>query len=164
MVQAELVRETLRRCFGGTLEKDEALLQGVCGLLNGYRPGKDTFSDMAGRMEDYLFNALYDRAGPGMSFLGDDGIRRRVRLADLPLWADQMLFPLFASLKPWSVDYERLRTWFMETGSWSAMFALLTVYSDFLPGQERRVLSRAVRENISPALWPENLEQYLDKD
>ena len=75
-------------------------------------------------MEDYLFNALYDRLGPGMTLRLEDGSVRRVLMADLPRLADEAMYPLFFSLKPWSVDYERLHSFWMESGSLSAMRAL----------------------------------------
>lgn len=157
MIESGLVRDALLRCLGAALAEDASLVRGVAGVLEGYRPVRDTFAGLTKAMEEYLFNALYERLGPGMSFRGDDGARRRVLLSDLPLLADQMLFPLFASMKPWSVDYERLRTWFMESGSWAALFALLLVFQDFLAAQERLILERAVRENVPAALWPADL-------
>ena len=160
MIQADSVREALRRCLGSVLA-DDALVEGVRRVLEHYRPGKDTYSDLAGQMEHFLFNSLYDRLGPGMSFRSDDGCRRRILLSDLPLLADQMLFPLFEGLKPWSVDYERLYAWWMESGSWSAMFALILVFRDFLPAQDRLVISRVIRENVPPRLWPAGLSALI---
>ena len=157
MIQSDLIRDTLLRCFGAALAGDASLVEGIRGVLEDFRPGRDSFADLSVKMEHFLFNALYERLGPGMSFRGDDGSRRRILLSDLPLLTDQMLFPLFASLKPWSVDYERLRSWWMESGSWAAMFALLLTFSDFLSSQDRLVLERAIRENVPSVLWPEDL-------
>ncbi len=162
MIQADPIREALRRCLGSVLE-DDALVEGIRRVLEDFHPGKDTYSDLAGRMEHFLFNSLYDRLGPGMSFRSDDGSRCRILLSDLPLLADQMLFPLFMGLKPWSVDYERLYAWWMETGSWSAMFALMLVFRDFLPPQDRLVISRVIRENVPVRLWPAGLSPLIQE-
>ena len=161
MIQSELIRDTLLRCFGAALAEDASLVEGIREVLEDFRPGRDSFADLSVKMEHFLFNALYERLGPGMSFRGDDGSRRRILLSDLPLLTDQMLFPLFASLKPWSVDYERLRSWWMESGSCAAMIALLLTFSDFLSSQDRLVLKRAILENVPSVLWPENLLPIL---
>ena len=111
-------------------------------------------------MEDYLFNALYDRLGPGMTLRLEDGSVRRVLMADLPRLADEAMYPLFFSLKPWSVDYERLHSFWMESGSLSAMRALYLRFYDFLPAQDRLLIERVARENIPPS----RLEGWLNPE
>ena len=146
-----LVRDALRNCFGSSMAEDPALVDGALRLLSSFVSGRDSFADLSRRMEDFLFNALYDRLGPGMTLRTDGGAALRIRLSDLPRLADEMLYPLFASLKPWSVHYERLHAWWMESGSFSAMRALYLHFSDFLPSQDRVLIERVVQENIPPA-------------
>ena len=57
MIQADPIREALRRCLGSVLE-DDALVEGIRRVLEDFHPGKDTYSDLAGRMEHFLFNSL----------------------------------------------------------------------------------------------------------
>ena len=147
MIDEALVRETLRESLGSALAEDAAFCGGVTRLLRSYAPYKDTFAGLARRVEDYLFNALYERLGPGMSVQLDDGVRRMVRMADLPALADQALYPFFASLKPYSVNYEHLHAYWMETGSFAAMRALYCSFADFLPVQDQRLIERVVKEN-----------------
>lgn len=159
MIDLGLMRETLRDCLGSVLAEDSSFFEGSVRILCSYVPGKDSFRDVSHRMEDYLFNALYDRLGPGMMLKQDDGVFRRIRLADLPMLADQAIYPLFACLKPWSVDYERVHSWWMESGSFSAMKALYFRFQDFLPSQERQLIERTVRENLpadKQAFWFQN--------
>ena len=146
-----LIRNALYQCFGSTLAEDPALVEGVARVLDSFVPGRESFSDLSRRMEDFLFNALYDRLGPGMTLRMDNGVTERIRLSDLPRLADEMLYPLFASFKPWSLHYERLHSWWMESGSFSAMRALYLHFSDFLPDQDRLLIERVVRENLPAA-------------
>ena len=146
-----LVRNALRNCFGSSLAEDAAMAEGVSQVLDAFVPGRESFADLSRRMEDYLFNALYERLGPGMALRMKDGTTARIRLSDLPRLADEMLYPFFASLKPWSVHYERLHAWWMESGSFSAMRALYLHFSDFLPDQDRLLIERVVRENVPAA-------------
>ena len=148
MIDLGLMRKTLRDCFGSVLAEDSSFFDGAVRVLRSYAPGKDSFGDVSRRMEEYLFNALYDRLGPGMTLKQDDGLFRRIRLADLPVLADHALYPLFAGLKPWSVDYERVHAWWMESGSLSAMKALYFRFRDFLPAEDRLLIERIVRENL----------------
>ena len=146
-----LIRGALRNCFGSALAEDPALVEGVSRVLDAFVPGRDSFGALSRRMEDFLFNALYDRLGPGMTLRMDNGVAERIRLSDLPRLADEMLYPLFASFKPWSLHYERLHAWWMESGSFSAMRALYLHFSDFLPDQDRQLIERVVRENLPAA-------------
>ena len=150
-METSLIRDALRSCFGSSLAEDPSMIEGVSRVLESFVPGRESFGDLSRRMEDFLFNALYDRLGPGMTFRMEDGSAQRIRLSDLPRLADEMLYPLFATFKPWSLHYERLHAWWMETGSFSAMRALYLHFSAFLPEQDRLLIERVVRENLPAA-------------
>ncbi len=148
MITAQAVRDALRGRFGSFLADDPGFFDGVLRVLRAYSPARDSFASLSLRMEDYLFNALYERLGPGMTCRLEDGSFRRFLLSDLPAAADEALFPLFVSLKPYSVSYDHLHRYWMESGSFSAMRALYRNYQEFLPAQERFLIERIVRENI----------------
>ena len=151
MVDAGMVRDALRECFGSALADDPGFYGEIVSLLRSWSPWKHTFRDFSRLLEDRLFNALYERLGPGMTLLLDNGTRRRILMSDLPSLSDRMMYPLFASLKPYSVNYENLRTYWMETGSPAAMRALYLFFSGFLPDQDRLMIERTVRENVPPS-------------
>ena len=151
------VRDTLRFRFGSDLVNSPGFSEGLVRLLQSYTPSRDTFITLSRKMEDYLFNALYNRLGPEMTYRLDDGSFRRIHMSELPSAADEALYPLFASLKPYSVHYDQLHSFWMETGSFSAMRALYIHFHDFLPDQERSWIERIARENLPPAL----LESWL---
>ena len=153
MMSADLVRETVRSCFGSALACDNSFTEGILRLLLSFAPYRESFADLSRRMEDHLFNALYDRLGPGMSLRPDDGTPCRLRMADLPAAADRMLYPLFVSLSPISANCSRLRDYWMESGSLSALRALLQAFPVFLSAQETAVMHRILEEN-APFGWP----------
>lgn len=148
LISVEEVRNALRPRFGTVLTEDPGFSEGAADLLRRFAPYRDTFASLTAQMEDYLFNALYDRLGPGMTLRLDDGQEHRFMTSDLPVAADEALFPLFDALTPYSVNYDRLHTYWMDTGSFSAMRALYLNFSDFLPPQEIGVIERIVQENV----------------
>ena len=83
MVEVWHVREALRPRFGSALMDEPGVPDRVAALLRSYAAYKDTFADMAARVEDVLFNTLYDHLGPSMSVRMDDGSSRRVKTAEL---------------------------------------------------------------------------------
>ncbi len=152
MVGSSLIRETFREMFGSALADDSSLIQGARQVFESYASWKDSPASLSLRMEEFLFNALYERLGPGMTCRMDDGTFRRVLMSDLPQLADQSLFPFFASMKRYSVNYEIIHAYWMESGSFSAMRALYLCYQDYLPSQEALWIEKIVRENLSPSL------------
>ena len=152
MITVGSVRDALRDRFGSALVEDPGFAEGIVQTLSSYASWKDTFASLSRRMEDDLFNALYERLGPAMTLRLDDGTPRRIHMADLPAAADEAMYPFFLSLNPYSVNYDHLHAYWMETGSLSAMRALYVNFSDFLPTQERFLIERTARENLPPAL------------
>ena len=153
MIETWHVREVLRPRFGSVLMDEPGVADRAAALLRSYAAYKDTFADMASRMEDVLFNTLYDYLGPSMSVRMDDGTSRRVRTAELKDAADDVMGVLFDQLKVYSVNYESLHTYCMESGSFAAMRVLYTRYQEFLPGPERRIIARIIRDARPRAEW-----------
>ena len=153
MVTAWDVREVLRFRFGSALADDPGFAEGTAALLNEYASYRDTFQSLAARVEDYLFNALYERLGPSMSARLDDGSCRRILTSELAYAADDVMGVLFDSLKVYSVSYEALHAYCMETGSLSGFRTLCTRFSEFMPLSERRVIARVIRASYPPELW-----------
>ena len=141
MIESWHVREALRARLGSALVDEPGFADPLSALLNSYAPYKDTFADMAARVEDVLFNTLYEHLGPSMTVRMDNGSARRIRTAELKDAADDVMGILFDRMKVYSVNYEALHTYCMESGSFSAMRVLYTRYRDFLPESERRISS-----------------------
>ena len=147
MVDLNLMRQSLRFLFGDTLANDPGFAEGAADLLHRYGFYRD-YAGLSHQMEDYLFNALYDRLGPGMAVPQKQGGSRHFSVSDLPEAADEALFPLFFSLPSDTENYSVLHDFWLSSGSFSAMRALYLHFSHWLPYAEKAMIERIVSENI----------------
>ena len=160
MIEARQIREALRLRFGSALADTPGIWDRAASLLQGYTPYRDTFEGMASRLEDLIFNAVYEQLGPSMNARMDDGTSRRIRSSELRDAADDALGVLFDSLKVYSVNYDALHGYCMASGSFSAMRVLYTRYTGFMPMPERRLLARIIRDSRPRPYW----ENWLDPE
>ncbi len=158
MIESWHVREALRSRLGSALVDEPGFCDGLAEALRSWAPYRESLSGLAARLEDMLFNLLYDRLGSGMAARMDNGLSRRIRTAELKDAADDVMGVLFDQLKVYSVHYDALHAYCMETGSFSAMKALYTRYSAFLPDGEKRIMARIIRDSFPPSRW----ESWLD--
>ena len=100
-------------------------------------------------------NLLYDRLGPSMSVRMNDGSFRRIRTNELKDAADDVMGVLFDQLKVYSVNYQALQSYVMESGSFSAMRVLYVRYAGLMTDGERRVLARVIRDARPASDWKE---------
>ena len=155
MIESWHIREALRSRLGSSLVDEPGFADPLAVLLRSYASYKDTFAGLASRVEDRLFNMLYDRLGPAMSVCMNDGTLRRVRTSELKDAADDVMGVLFDSLKVYSVSFDALRSYVMESGSFAAMRTLYIRYGNFLSADERKMLSRVIREARPRSDWEE---------
>ena len=160
MIESWHVREALRSRFGSALVDIPGIWEKAAAILQNYASYKDTFSDLAVRLEDVLFNAVYEQLGPSMSARMDNGTVRRIRSAELKDAADDVLGVLFDSLKVYSVTYDALHEYCMSAGSFAAMRVLYTRFSGFMPASERKILARIIRDSRPRSDW----ESWMDPD
>ena len=153
MIEAWQVREVLRPRFGSALMDEPGAADRTAGLLNSYASYKDTFADMASRVEDTLFNMLYDHLGPSMTVRIDNGATRRIHTSELKDAADDVMGVLFDQMKVYSVNYDAIHTYCIESGSASAMRILYLRYRDFLPESERKIIARIIRDSRPKEDW-----------
>lgn len=158
MIESWHIREALRSRFGSALVDIPGVWDRAAALLQNYAPYRDTFAGLAARLEDALFNAVYEQLGPSMGAQMDDGTVRRIRSAELKDAADDVMGVLFDSLKVYSVTYDSLHEYCMTAGSFAAMRVLYTRYQEFMPAPERKILARIIRDARPRADW----ETWLD--
>ena len=154
MIDLNLVRQSLSIPFGEVLANDPGFAEGAANLLQRYASCRN-YAELSRQMEDYLFNALYERLGPGMALPSKNGVSRRFLVSDLPEAADAALFPLFFSLPPNAENYVALHDFWLSSASFSAMRTLYLRYSRYLPYSEKIYIERIVSENIPPYLLNE---------
>ena len=162
MIESWHVREALRSRFGSALVDIPGIWDRATALLCGYAPYRDTFADLAGRLEDAVFNAVYEQLGPSMGARMDDGTVRRIRTAELKDAADDVIGVLFDQLKVYSVTYDALHDYCMSTGSFAAMRVLYSRFAEFMPASERKILARIIRDSRPRNVW-ENLLDPEDR-
>ena len=160
MIESWHIREALRSRFGSALVDIPGIWDRAASLMQRYAPYRDTFSDLAARLEDVLFNTVYEQLGPSMGAQMDDGTVRRIRSTEFRDAADDVMGLLFERLKVYSVTYDSLHAYCMSTGSLSAMRVLYTRFADFMPHSERMLLARIVRDSYPRPLW----ESWLDPE
>ena len=152
------IREVLRSRFGSALADQPGIWDRTASVLNRYAPYKDTFADLSARLEDALFNAVYEHLGPSMSAQMNDGTVRRIRTSEFRDAADDVMGLLFDTLKPYSVTYDSLHSYCMETGSFAALRVLYTRFAGFMPSSERSLIARIIRDSRPREEW----ESFLD--
>ena len=160
MIESWHVREALRSRFGSVLADTPGIWNRTASLLQGYAPYRDTFDSLASRLEDMIFNTLYEQLGPSMGARMDDGSVRRIRTAELKDAADDVMGVLFDSLKVYSLTYDSLHEYCMSTGSFAAMRVLYTRYADFMPVPERKIIARIIRDSRPRSEW----ESWIDPE
>ena len=160
MIEAWHVREALRSRFGSVLVDQPGIWDRTASLLQRYAPYRDTFADLAARLEDILFNSVYEQLGPSMGAQIEDGTVRRIRSVEMKDAADDVMGVLFEQLNVYSVTYDSLHEYCMSAGSFSAMRVLYTRYTEFMPAPERKILARVIRDSRPRADW----ENWLDPE
>ena len=155
MIESWHVREALRSRLGSSLVDEPGFADPLADVLRSYASYKDTFAELAARVENTLFNMLYDRLGSSMSVRMNDGSFRRIRSGEFRDAADDVMGVFFDQLKVYSVSYESLHSYVMEAGSFSAMRVLYTKFGSLMPAGERQVLARVIREARPASEWRE---------
>ena len=158
MIESWNVREALRSRLGSALVDVPGIWDRAATLLRNYAPYRDTFGDLAVRLEDVLFNTVYEQLGPSMGARMDNGTVRRIRTAELKDAADDVMGVLFEALKVYSVTYDALHDYCMTAGSFSALRVLYTRYADFMPASERKIIARIIRDSRPRQEWDEWLD------
>ncbi len=155
MIESWHVREVLRSRLGSALVDEPGFAEPLADILRSYASYKDTFESLAEKVEDKLFNMLYDRLGSSMSVRMNDGTLRRVHTTELKDAADDVMGVFFDQLKVYSVNYEALQSYVMKSGSFSAMRVLYTRYGEMLSAGEKQMLARVIRDSRPQAEWEE---------
>ena len=160
MIESWHVREALRSRFGSALVDRPGIWDKTASLLQNYAPYRDSFEGLAAKVEDAVFNAVYEQLGPSMGAMMEDGSVRRIRAAEMKDAADDVMGVLFDSLKVYSVTYDALHAYCMATGSFSALRALYTRFGEFVAPADRRIIARIIRDTRPRSDW----ESFLDPE
>lgn len=158
MIEARQLQEALCPRLGTGLACAPGFTDAALALLRGFSWPRDSFEALAAALEQALFNAIYERLGPGMSARMDDGSYRRIKLAEMPDAADDVMGVLFDALKVYSVHCDAIYAYCMKTGSFSAMRCLYLRYEALMSPEERQTLARIIRGSFPAERWRGFLE------
>ena len=145
-VTMEQLAQALRPYLGTPLVEETSLCMHLAQVINAYAPYRDSFEDLARRVEKCLFDELYAILGPQMILRLDDGRLIRVRMRELPELADEAMGAMFEGMQVYSVSYDNLKDYAMRCGSLSAMRVLYQKYADFHSEEEQALMVRIIRE------------------
>ena len=160
MIESWQVGDALRFRFGSALADAPGIWDRAAALLQSYAPYKDTFETLAARLEDVIFNTVYEQLGPSMGARMEDGSVRRIRSVEMRDAADDVMGVLFDRLKVYSVNYEAIHEYCMATGSFAALRVLYTRYAEFMSPEERKIIARVIRDTRPREQW----EEWLDPE
>ena len=158
MIEILSVEEVLQPRLGVRLAQRPEVAEPLCAMLRDYAPYRESFSSLAARLEDALFTLLYNQLGPGMSARMDNGLVRRIRTHELRDIADDLMGVLFDQMKVYSVTWDSLHAYAMETGSFAALRVMYTRYGAFMDAEERKLIARIIRDTRPRKDW----ESWLD--
>lgn len=150
MIENWQIREILRDPLGSAIVDQTDLCETIGEMLRSYAPYREKLDQFALRVEDCIFNKLYDTLGQGMSARMNNGEIRRIRMAELPELTDQVLEVLFDHMKVYSVNYEVLREYAVQKGSLSAMRVLVRRFGSFCPSGEKERMTAILKERGCP--------------
>lgn len=153
MIESWHIREVLRGRLGSSLVDEPGFSDPLARILCSYLSYKDTYASLASRVEDELFNMLYNRFGPAMTVRMNDGSFRRIHTSELKDAADDVMGVFFDQLKVYSVSYDALHTYVMESGSFSAMRTLYIRFGEFMTSDEKKLLARYICEARPRSEW-----------
>lgn len=144
LVPVDAICQVLRPYLSSPLVEQTALCPQLSTIFADYAPYRDTLAQLATRLEQCLFANLYAALGEQMTLRRDDGVIVRVHMRDLPELADVVMEAFFRTWDRYSVNYNNLRTYAMETGSVSAMTVLCTAFERFLPDEDRQIMEKII--------------------
>lgn len=163
-VTVDAVRGVLRPVLGSGIADGTDLCARTAAELQTYAPYRDTLADLAKRLENVLFDALYDAVGETMTVRLDDGTSCRIRMRDLPAVADEAMGALFDGMEVYSVNFTKLKDYAIHAGSLSAMRVLVQRYGGFQSEEERAVQIRIIRESFPKERYEHWLEPQEKTD
>jgi len=141
------LRDAFGPLLGARFVDSTPLCQRTAECLRLYAPSMMTLEQMFTRVREVIFGEMYAALGQGMVLTLENGVRLRLRLKDIDTLADEALGVLLDALPGDQLPLTALRAFALESGLLCAMRVLLQRYGSVLPGMERDMLARIIREN-----------------
>ena len=104
-------------------------------------------------LDSLLFYTVRDSTKGQMLVLLDDGTRVRVRVADFPVLADELMYLAFRGLPRDARNYIMLKEYSFHHDSLSALRALYELYAEFQSPEELAAIRRIIRDCHPAFRW-----------
>lgn len=145
MIQREHVARLLRPWLGQALLdctnvcEDAALMLGEFDVMHG------DYGVLAESLRSLLYRTVYAITRGDMTVYRDGGKRALIRMEDLEIMADSLLYLLFQTLVHSAWNCNRIREFALSHDSLSAIRALYVDFAEFQTEEEKAVLAHTAR-------------------
>lgn len=150
-IRTEAVLQAMSPVLGRRFPQETGLAERAAQALRRHEPRREEADVLLARLKDVIFGELYEQLGSMMLLRREDGLFCKIMLQDVDRLVDAVYGVLLEAMTPPDISLEALRSYAMMRGSLGAMRALLRRYGDSLPGMEKEMLRRILRENGVPA-------------
>lgn len=144
MVDAETIRDRIRKRLGSPVADRTDLVDKVVGCMDRFLPGKDSFLALRTELREMFRTALCSmarrRTNKGSYYYSDNEIDEA---------ADELIALLIEKLRVCEFFYRSIRDFYIQTGSMQASRILREKYTVFLKDGEAELLELVAKENES---------------
>ena len=144
------IAEALRPWLGTVFINSTDIVREAAARLGRYSPYRQSLDELRDALDRYVFGALHQHLGVGMTARLDDGRIRRILVKDIERLTDDLMGVLFDSLAVYSVNYELLNAYALSHESLSSLRVLYQKYSEHMTADERATMVSVIRD-VYPA-------------
>lgn len=139
--------------LGTDILEQTALPEKIAEEIRQFSISRDDLFDLFSRLDSMIFCEVSEFTDGRMIVQLDDGKRIHLYLEDIAEMADELLYPMMSKLPNTSESCNRLKQYAMTHTSLSALHALYVDFSSFQSDEEKKFISRLVKEEYRPYRW-----------
>lgn len=145
MIPIERVEKLLRPWLGNSLLIRTRLCDDVAAMLSDFDVMHGDYGDLVRDIKHLLYYAVQAVTQGEMTVVRDHGARARIRMEDLDIMADALLYLVFHTLVHSAWNCSRIREFALGHDSLSAIRALYVDFAEFQTAEEKAMLAYTAR-------------------
>ena len=145
MIPVERVAKLLSPWLGKALLRRTLVCDDVAAMLENFDVMHGEYDELVQNVKHLLYYTVYAVTQGDMTVVRDHGTRVRVRMEDLDIMADALLYLVFQSLVHSAWNCSRIREFALRHDSLSAIRALYVDFSEFQTAEEKAMLAYTAR-------------------
>lgn len=145
MIRVERVERLLRPWLGQALLDVIPLCGDAALMLDEFDVMHGDYGQLADELKRLIFRTVYAVTRGDMTVFRDRGERVRIRMEDLDIMADSLLYLRFESLVHSAWNCSRIREYALSHDSLSAIRALYVDFAEFQTAEEKALLAYTAR-------------------